>query len=118
MARRKHYVYYSDEFKATAVALSHVPGVQAQHVAEALCIHPVMLYRWRMETRNGTLMLKKRDIKIEPEMRAELKRLQKLEKEHNLLKQEHALLKKAIQYSLDQKGRSSSSSMPIEPDSP
>jgi len=117
MARRKHYNYYSDQFKATAVALSNVPGVQARHVAEALCIHPVMLYRWRMETRHGTLMAKKKDITIEPEMKSELKRLQKLEREHNLLKQEHELLKKAIQHSLEQRKKSSSLLIPIENDS-
>lgn len=112
MARRKHYVYYSDEFKATAVALSQVRGVQARDVAQALCIHPVMLYRWRMETRNGTLMSKKKDIQIEPEMKAELKRLRKLERAHNLLKEEHELLKKAIEYSLERKAKSSNSSTP------
>ena len=117
MARRKHYKYYTDQFKATAVALSNIPGVQAQDVAEALCIHPVMLYRWRMETRNGTLMASKKDIKIEPELRSELKRLRKLEKEHKLLQQEHELLKKAIQYSLERRKISSSSSTPTGDDS-
>lgn len=109
MARRKHYNSYNDQFKATAVALTKVAGVKASDVAEALCIHPVMLYRWRMETRNGTLMTNKKDINIDPKMRAELKRLRKLEREHNLLKQEHELLKKAIRHSLQQKKKSSNS---------
>jgi transposase len=109
MARRKHYNYYNDQFKATAVALTNITGVKATDVADALCIHPVMLYRWRLETRRGQLMVKKKDIDIEPKMRTELKRLQKLEREHNLLKQEHSLLKKAIQFSLEQKGKSSNS---------
>jgi len=109
MARRKHYHYYNDQFKATAVALTNIAGVKATDVADALCIHPVMLYRWRLETRRGQLMAKKKDIDIEPKMRAELKRLQKLEREHNLLKQEHGLLKKAIQFSLEQKEKSSNS---------
>ena len=117
MARRKHYNSYTNQFKATAVALSNVPGVQVQDVAEALCIHTVMLYRWRMETRNGTLMAKKKDIQIEPELRAELKRLRKLEKEHKLLQQEHELLKKAIEYSLERKRKSSNLSTPTESDS-
>lgn len=107
MARRKHYNFYNDQFKATAVALTKIKGVKALDVAEALCIHPVMLYRWRMETRRGTLMSKKKDIDIEPKVRSELKRLRKLEREHNLLKQEHDLLKKAIQFSLERKGKSS-----------
>lgn len=109
MARRKHYNYYDDQFKATAVALTKIEGIKAADVAEALCIHPVMLYRWCMETRNGTLNTMKKDINIDPKQRAELKRLRKIEREHNLLKQEHELLKKTIQYSLEQKRKSSSS---------
>ncbi|WP_236250399.1 transposase [Microbulbifer sp. ALW1] len=109
MARRKHYNRYDDDFKATAVSLTEIPGVLAKHVAEALDIHEVMLYRWRMEMRRGQIMAKKKNIQIDPEVKSELKRLRKLEREHNLLQEEHALLKKAIQFSLQQKGRSSSS---------
>lgn len=109
MARRKKYNRYDDDFKATAVALTEIPGVQATHVAEALDIHEVMLYRWRMESRRGQIMAKKKNINIDPDLKAELKRLKKLEREHNLLKEEHELLKKAIQHSLQKKGKSSSS---------
>lgn len=108
MARRKHYNSYDDDFKATAVALTEIPGVLAVHVAEALDIHEVMLYRWRMEMRRGQIMAKKKNIQIDPELKSELKRLRKLEREHNLLKEEHAILKKAIQHSLQQKEKSSS----------
>lgn len=107
MARRKHYNFYTDEFKATAVALSQIDNIQAKDVAEALCIHPTMLYRWRMEIRNGTLMSNTKKVSIDPKTSAELKRLKELEREHNLLKEEHELLKKAIQYSLEQKEKSS-----------
>jgi transposase len=91
MTRRSHYIYYDDDFKATAVSLSEIPGVLAKHVAEALEIHEVMLYLWRMEMRRGQIMAKKKDIIIEPQIKAELKRLRKLERDHNLLKEEHAL---------------------------
>jgi transposase-like protein len=106
MARRKHYIYYDDDFKATAVSLSEIPGVLGKHVAEALDIHEIMLYRWRMEVRRGQIMVKKKNINIDPEVKAELKRLRKLERDHNLLKEEHALLKKAIQFSSQRKGKS------------
>lgn len=109
MTRRKHYIYYDDDFKATAVSLSEIPDVLAKHVAEALDIHEVMLYRWRMEMRRGRIMAKKKNINIDPEVKSELKRLRKLEKDHNLLKEEHALLKKAIQFSSQRKGKSSNS---------
>ena len=109
MTRRKHYNFYDNQFKSTAVALTKIKGVKAIDVAEALCIHPVMLYRWRMETRNGVLMTKKKDINIDPKLRSELKRLQKIEREHNVLKQEHELLKKTIQFSLEQEKKSTNS---------
>lgn len=109
MARRKKYNSYDDDFKATAVALSEIPGVMGTHVAQALDIHEMMLYRWRMEVRRGQIVAKKKNINIDPEMKIELKRLKKLEREHNLLKEEHSLLKKAIQHSLHQKKKSLSS---------
>ncbi|MBC8476116.1 MAG: transposase [Gammaproteobacteria bacterium] len=86
-----------------------MPGVLAKHVAEALDIHEVMLYRWRMEMRRGQIMANKKNINIDPELKAELKRLRKLERDHNLLKEEHTLLKKAIQFSSKRKGKSLSS---------
>ena len=62
-----------------------------------------------METRRGELMAKKKDINIDPKMKAELKRLRKLEKEHKVLQMEHDLLKKAIQHSLEQEKKSTNS---------
>jgi|TARA_B100001079_G_scaffold173932_1_gene149210 transposase-like protein len=109
MARRKHYIYYDDNFKATAVSLSEISGVLTKHVAEALNIHEVMLYRWRMEMRRGEIMAKKKNINIDPQVKSELKRLRKIERDHNLLKEEHDLLKKAIQFSSQRKGKSLSS---------
>jgi len=44
---------YSDEFKIKAVEMSLHEGVQFQHVAEGLGIHPFMLSRWRKEYREG-----------------------------------------------------------------
>ena len=62
-----------------------------------------------METRRGELMTKKKDINIDPKLKAELKRLRKLEKEHKVLQVEHDLLKKAIQHSLEQEKKSTNS---------
>ena len=109
MTRRKHYSYYDDDFKATAVSLTEIPGVLAKHVAESLNIHEVMLYRWRTEMRRGQIMSKKKTINIDPETKSELKRLRKLERDYNLLREEHGILKKAIQFSSQRKGKSSNS---------
>lgn len=92
MARRTKYNNYDNDFKATAVALTKIPGIKATDVADALAIHEVML--WRMEMRRGEIVSKKKNINIDPKLKTELKRLRKLEREHNLLKEEHTLLKK------------------------
>ncbi len=47
---------YSDRFKATAVRLSELPGVEVQDVAESLYIHPFMLSRWRKQVREGRIV--------------------------------------------------------------
>ncbi len=58
MSRKPKYNYYDDEFKATAVELGALPGVKAQAVAAVLDIHPIMLYRWKKEYRDGDIMRK------------------------------------------------------------
>lgn len=107
MVRKKQYDYYDDEFKATAVALGGLPGVEAQAVAGVLDIHPVMLYRWKKDLREGKIMAQEKQGKLDSEMKRELSRLRRVERAHERLKQEHELLKKSIQYSLAQKKRSS-----------
>ncbi|MDB5799847.1 MAG: hypothetical protein JWL63_786 [Rhodocyclales bacterium] len=82
---------YGDQFKATAVALSHLPGVRVQDVAEALDIHPFMLSRWRKQVREGVIVAKPAE--LDPETHAELKRLRALERQYAVLKEEHAILK-------------------------
>lgn len=107
MARRTEYRRYTDEFKAKAVALSQVSGVRAKDVAESLDIHPLMLSRWRKESREGKISVKATEIKLRGKEVSELKRLRKLEQDYNMLKEEHALLKKAIQFTLERKKKSS-----------
>ena len=98
---------YSAEFKLTAVKLSGMPGVQVQTVADALDIHPFMLSRWRKEVRDGVLRGRARPVEVGS--RRELKRLQALEREHAMLREEHELLKKAIRFCSARKRRSSRS---------
>lgn len=109
MVRKTKYDFYDDWFKATAVELGALPGAQAQDVAEVLDIHPIMLYRWKKEYRDGDIMKKPGKGALDSEMRRELKRLKKVEKAHETLKMEHELLKKSIQYCSHQKRKSSNS---------
>lgn len=99
---------YSDEFKATAVALSSVPNVLVQDVAAALDIHPFMLSRWRKEVRDGVIVAKAK--KLDPETQSELQRLRELEKKYKMLQVEHDLLKKAIRFASERRGKSLPSS--------
>jgi len=63
--------FYSEYFKATAVRLSHLPGVQVKDVAESLYIHPFMLSRWRKQAREGWIVTK--GVQVDREVVAELK---------------------------------------------
>ena len=106
MTRKTKYDYYDDSFKVTAVELGALPGVQAKDVAEILDIHPIMLYRWKKELRDGDIM--KNGIKgtLDTQTSRELKRLKKIEKAHETLQMQHDLLKKSIQYCSNQKKKS------------
>ena len=47
---------YSNEFKATAVRLSQLPGVLVNDVAASLAIQLYMLSRWRKQAREGLIV--------------------------------------------------------------
>lgn len=53
--KKRNYDRYTLAFKTQAVRLSNHLNVTTKDIAEALGIHVVMLYRWRMEYRNGEL---------------------------------------------------------------
>jgi transposase len=106
--RKVHH--YSTEFKLTAVKLSGMPDVEVQAVAEALDIHPFMLSRWRKEARDGLLKGKPKRVAVDWRRVRDIKRLQALEREHAMLKEEHELLKKAIRFCSERRQRSSPSS--------
>jgi len=75
MARKTKYDFYGDHFKATAVELGALPGVKATDVAKVLDIHPIMLYRWKKEYRDGDIMEKQDKGTLESEETSELNRL-------------------------------------------
>ncbi len=53
--KKRNYDRYTQAYKLQAVKLANHPDVMSKDVAESLGIHPVMLYRWQMEYRNGEL---------------------------------------------------------------
>jgi len=103
---------YGVEFKRTAVQLSQRPGIQVQAVAEALDIHPFMLSRWRKEFREGRLRPPTPTKARAPKAKLvrEIRRLQALERAHQELQEEHALLKKFIRFTSARSQPSSRSS--------
>jgi len=100
---------FSNEFKATAVRLSELPGVEVQDVAASLYIHPFMLSRWRKDAREGRIVTK--DVKLDRDVAAELKELRKIKKAYQRLQMEHDLLKKAIAFTSQRRVTSSPSSI-------
>jgi transposase len=102
---------YSERFKATAVRLSELPGVEVQDVAASLYIHPFMLSRWRKEAREGLIMTK--GVQVDKDVAAELKELRRMKKQYERLKLEHEILKKAIAFTSERRAKSSSSSKRI-----
>ena len=47
MKKKEVHTYYNFQFKHTAVSVTNHPDILSVDVAEALNIHPIMLYRWR-----------------------------------------------------------------------
>ena len=102
---------YPHEFKIKAVQLANQKGILAKDVAESLGIHPIMLYRWRKEYREGKFREDKRRKKIQLDTKkfSEIKRIQQLERENKKLRIENELLKKTIEFNSEQRQRHSGS---------
>ena len=45
MRRKEKHTFYNYQFKHTAVKITDHPNIQSIDVAEALGVHPIMLYR-------------------------------------------------------------------------
>ena len=91
---------YPDEFKIKAVQLADHPDILAKDVAEDLGVHPILLYRWRKEYREGKFKedRRKKKIQIEAKKMSELLQIQELEREIKKLRVENELLKKTIEF--------------------
>jgi len=86
---------YTEEFKAKAVQLSHLEGVQVQQIAESLGIHPFMLSRWRKEYREGRIVGDRRKRVTKTHKGKDgTQRVRELEQQVSRLKTENDLLKK------------------------
>lgn len=113
--KKRNYDRYTLEYKLQAVKLANNPNVMAKDIAESLGIHPVMLYRWRMEHKNGALKENKNMKSTKPspkrlpnqvdplaakedELKKALKKIKQLEKSLDNKTEELDLLKKAERF--------------------
>lgn len=107
--RKRHYDQYSLAYKLHAVLLTSQPGILSKDIANSLGIHPVMLYRWCMEYRKGTLfsqpLMKNNQIENKPKIKPTVSpdklelakanaRIKKLEKQLTRSQEDIEILKK------------------------
>ncbi len=95
MKKKEIHTYYNYQFKHTAVRVTNHPDIQAVDVAEALDIHPIMLYRWRGEMRSGKIKDNDQEARSINELMEAEKRIKQLEKELKKVRQENTVLRKA-----------------------
>ena len=113
---KERVVEYSVDFKIKVVELTDKLDVNATEIADILGLHPVMIYRWRQEHREGKFIAKPtRKISMtkekpdQPQNDNERSELSRLRKEVAELKKENDFLKKWDRYLKDQKRRDSDS---------
>ena len=107
-------VEYTKEFKVKVVELTEGLNVKVIEIADILGLHPVMVYRWRQEYREGELIyspsrrisMTKNKPKIKEKENTDLERLKK---DNIRLIKENDFLKKYQRYLKDQKERGSGS---------
>jgi len=119
----KRVLEYSKEFKVCVVQLTDQLNVKATEIAAVLKLHPMMVYRWRQEYREGKLISSPTrrvamslDQKTPPKpSRKQLSENQQLKQENARLKKEVALLKKWERYLAEVRRNDSDSSSDSDP---
>lgn len=103
-------IEYSVEFKIRVVQLTYELDVQTTAIAQVLKLHPMMIYRWRQEYREGKFVetpsrrisMTKSSVK-KPEDKSKDAEIARLNKKLAALEKENNFLKKWERYLKDQK---------------
>jgi len=95
MKRKEKHTFYNYQFKHTAVKITDHPNIQSIDVADALGIHPIMLYRWRQEMRDGKIQDNENEARSRNELLVAKSRIRTLERQLKQLRDENVILKKA-----------------------
>jgi len=108
MKRKEKHTFYNYQFKHTAVKITDHPNIQSVDVAAALGIHPIMLYRWRQEMREGKIRDNEEQARSRTELLDAKARIRTLERQLKQLREENVILKKAERFSEKKSRRSGS----------
>lgn len=99
MKKKEKHTFYNYHFKHTAVSVTNHPNILSVDVdvdvAKALGIHPIMLYRWRQEMREGVLKDNDQEARSTSKLLSAEKKIKKLEAELKRVREENNVLKKA-----------------------
>lgn len=95
MRRKEKHTFYNYQFQHTAVKITDHPNIQSIDVADALGIHPIMLYRWRQEMREGKIQDNEQEARSRNELLEAKARIRTLERQVKQLRDENVILKKA-----------------------
>jgi len=113
---KERVIEYTVEFKQKVVELTEELDVKAVDIASVLGLHPMMVYRWRQEYREGKFVSKPTrrismtvDPPDHPERAKEKSEIKRLQREVADLKKENDFLKKWARYLKDQRQRDSDS---------
>ena len=109
MKQREKHTFYNYQFKHTAVRVTNHPNIQSVDVAEALGIHPIMLYRWRQEMRDGDIEDNDQEARSRTELAEAKSRIRTLERQLRELREENVILKKAERFFPEKKSQRSAS---------
>jgi len=107
----KHYGRYSNEFKRLAVLLSYHPEIKGIEIADKLRLHPIMLYRWRLEMKQSKIAHESTvsNFKNEADLVLANKKIKALEKKLKETERERDFLKKAKRFFQEKNMNSSNS---------
>ena len=95
MRRKEKHTFYNYQFKHTAVKITDHPAILSVDVVEALGIHPIMLYRWRQERRNGKIEDNDAEARSRTALLEAKATIRALERQLQQLRDENVILKKA-----------------------
>ncbi|GAB1263187.1 transposase [Aurantivibrio plasticivorans] len=109
-------IEYSVEFKIKVVRLTNELDVNAIDIANILNLHPMMIYRWRQEYREGKFVDRpsrrismSKETKSPPKDNGKDDEIKRLKKELAEVKKENDFLKKWERYLANQKNSDSNS---------